>query len=75
MTCMEPRVEVALRHLGHVELVQELALVTFLAQTTQPVLAYNRPVASNVSEWATRTLVTVHSVDAIVELAHSSRRF
>ena len=38
MGLTESGVEVALRHLAHVELVQELALVALLAKAAQPVL-------------------------------------
>lgn len=45
-------VEVALRHLGHVVLVQELTLVPLLAQPPQPVLTHNRLLATDMAEWA-----------------------
>lgn len=45
-------VKVALWHLGHVVFVQELTLVPFLAQSSQPVFAHNCLLATNVAEWA-----------------------
>ena len=48
----ELRVEVALGHLGHVVLVQELALVPLLAQPPQPVFAHDRLLAADVAERA-----------------------
>lgn len=45
-------VEVALRHLGHVIFVQELTLVPFLAQSSQPVFAHNCLLTTDVAEWA-----------------------
>ena len=46
------RVEVALRHLGHVVLMQELTLVPLLAQPPQPVFAHHCLLATNVAKWA-----------------------
>lgn len=48
--------EVALRHLGQVVLVQELALVALLAEPAQPVLAHDALLARHVSEGALRAL-------------------
>lgn len=45
-------VEVALGHLGHVVLVQELALVPLLAQPPQPVFAHHRLLTTDVAERA-----------------------
>lgn len=70
---VEAGIEVALGHLGHVELVQELALVPLLAETAQPMFANNCPVPANMSEWATAALVTLHAIDSVVELAHGRR--
>lgn len=44
-------VKVALGHLGHVVLMQELALIPFLAQSSQPVFAHNCLLTTNVPEW------------------------
>lgn len=46
-TCVETRVEIAFRHLRHVELVKEFALVALLAKTPQPVFTYHCSVALN----------------------------
>lgn len=72
---VKARIEVALGHLGHVELVQELALVALLAQPAQPMLAHDRPVAADVSEGTAGALVALHPVDAIVELTHGRSGF
>lgn len=45
-------IRVALQHLGHVIFMQELTLVPFLTQSSQPVLAYNCLLTTNVAEWA-----------------------
>lgn len=44
-------VKVALRHLGHVIFMQELTLVPFLAQSSQPVFAHNCLLTTDVAEW------------------------
>lgn len=46
----ELRVEVAFGHLGHVVLVEELALVSLLTQPPQPVLAHHRLLPADVTE-------------------------
>lgn len=46
------RVEVALGHLGHVILMQELTLVPLLAQPPQPVFAHHCLLTTNVAKWA-----------------------
>lgn len=51
MCLTELGVKVALGHLGHVVLMQELALVPFLAQSSQPVFAHNCLLTTDVSEW------------------------
>lgn len=48
-------VEVTLRHLGHVVLVQKLALVSLFAQSSQPVFANNCLFPTDVSERAHAT--------------------
>lgn len=45
-------IEVALRHLGHVILVQELTLVPLLAQPPKPVFAHHCLLAADVAKWA-----------------------
>merc|ERR1719245_879641 len=54
MASVKSSVEVALWHLAHIVLVQELALVALLAEAAQPVLANNRLVSADVSEGAGR---------------------
>ena len=43
--------EVADWHLAHVILMQKFTVIAFLAQVTQPVLADNGPLASNMAKW------------------------
>ena len=66
---VEPGVEVALRHLAHVVLVEELALVSLLTQPPEPVLADDGFVPPDVSEGTGGSSLTG---GADVELAHSS---
>lgn len=71
VACVEAGVEVAFRHLSHIVFVQELALVSLLAKTTQPMFAHYRPIAVDVSEGACITFVAgVLAVEAVVEEAH-----
>ena len=65
---VEPGVEVALRHLAHVVLVEELALVSLLTQPPEPVLADDGFVPPDVSEGTGGSSLTG---GADVELADS----
>ena len=65
---VEPGVEVALRHLAHVVLVEELALVSLLTQPPEPVLADDGLVPPDVSEGTGGSSLTG---GADVELADS----
>ncbi len=56
---IETRIEVALRHLGHVVLVEELALVALLAEAASPVLAHYRFVAADMAKGAGGALLAV----------------
>ncbi len=50
--------EVADGHLGHVVLVEELAIVTLLAEVPQPVLADDGPLASHMTKRAVCSTTT-----------------
>lgn len=73
VTCIESCVEVALWHLGHVIFMQELALVTLLAEPSQPMLANNGAVTSDMPVRALGAIVAVSELG--VELADCCCRF
>ena len=64
---VEPGVEVALRHLAHVVLVEELALVSLLTQPPEPVLADDGFISPHMSEGTGGSSLTS---GANIELAH-----
>lgn len=70
---VEPRIEVALGHLGHVVFVQEFALVTLFAEATQPMLADDCAIAADVSERAGGALFALQTVGPVEELTHGGR--
>lgn len=41
MACVESRIEVAFRHLGHVIFVKEFTAIALLAERSEPMLAYD----------------------------------
>lgn len=57
---VETGVEVALGHLGHIVLVQELALVTLFAEAAQPMLADYGAVTAHVTEGAQGAFLATH---------------
>lgn len=65
-------VEVALRHLGHVVFVEKLALVSFLTQSSEPVLTHHCLLATDVTEWTHPAFLTSCSHEV---LTHSRPRF
>lgn len=72
---VEAGVEVAFRHLGHVVLVQKLALVALFAQTAQPVLAHDRAIAADVSERAGVALLAFRPVGGVEKQTHGRGGF
>jgi len=72
------REEEAFRHLAEIVLVQELALIALLAQSTEPMLAHNMLVLHDVSKRAMRSkcaaLRLVLQADSLAALVHSGER-
>lgn len=72
---IEPRIEIAFRHLRHVIFVQEFTLVAFFAETAEPMFTHNRAVTADMPEWAGGTLLAFGTICTVEELAYGRRRF
>lgn len=65
-------VEVAFRHLGHVVFMEKLALVSLLAQSSEPMFTHHCLLSADVTEW---THPTFHARSSHEEFAHSRAGF
>ena len=64
--------EETLGHLGHVKLMQELALISFLAEAPQPMFAHHTLLTTDVTK---RTHGPFSAAILLIELAYSRPRF